>query len=174
METFALAARPFAVSTWLAAGAWPRTAPPWRAETADRAAMESADLVYLCLHGEGDAWYGGDWTRALTVAQLRDMDLSGAIVYLAGCFGVGPMASAVIDARARAVIGDRSGQFAGYLRPTGSNALGRLVVRALRSGATVSGAAEWASWEYLKRRATPRDIAMIRSMAIVGDRQAVL
>ena len=176
MSVYALAARPFAISTWLAAGVWPRLAPPVRSATYDVRELEGHDLLYLCLHGlPGQPyWYGGDWSTALSATQILTADLSGTIVYAAGCFGLGPVAAALIGANARAVVGDRDTTFSGYIAPVGSNGLGRLFVRALHKGATAGAAIEWAKWEYLKRHDSPRDYAMCASVTVVGDRTARL
>lgn len=173
---YALAARPWAVSTRLACGVWPRLAPPVRADNIVLSEMEGADLVYLCLHGlPGQPYlYGGDWSTALTAEQIMTVDLSGAIVYAAGCFGLGPVAGALVNSRAECVVGDRDSTFSGYVLPVGSNGLGRLFVRALKDGATVEGALQSAQWLYLKRHHTPRDYEMVRSVAIVGNRRATL
>jgi len=138
--------------------------------------MEGHELLYLCLHGlPGQPyWYGGDWSTALSADQIRDAYLDGAIVYAAGCFGLGQIAAALVQSRAACVVGDRDSTFSGYLAPVGSNGLGRLFVRALRKGATAGGAIEAAKWEYLKRHDSPRDYAMCASVAIVGDRTARL
>src|SRR3990167_1386477 len=100
---YVLAARSWALSTWLATGRRPVLAPPLRAATFDPSVLVGQDLVYVCLHGlPGQPyWYGSDWSTAVTADQLRRVDLSGVIVYAAGCFGQGPMAAAMGDAGVR-------------------------------------------------------------------------
>lgn len=142
MKTYAVAARRWAVSTWLAAGARPRLAPPLRADSFEPAVLGSGTgsrLVYVCLHGlPGQPyWYGDDWSTAITAEQVRACDMSGAVVYLAGCFGQGPMTDALIDAGARAVVGSAAEVWGGYVFPTGTNARGRAFVRAMQRGCNV-------------------------------------
>ena len=65
------------------------------------------------------------------------------------------------------VAAPRQQAWSGYVLPVGSNALGRLLVRHLRSGRTAGEALAQARADYPGRG--PRDRAMIDSVALIGD-----
>ena len=134
---YVLSARAFRVSTFLATGRWPKTSPPVTVETIRPAELESHRVLYFCLHGwEGDPVpYGDDEVPAISAGLVAQADLTGAIVYMAGCWGVGPVSEAMLDAGAAAVVADQDVNWSGYFLPKGSNALGRLFLRGLRLGA---------------------------------------
>lgn len=164
MRILALAAREFRWGTALAAGAWPRAFPPGRVDTFDPAVLEGHDLIYVCLHGlRGQPYlYGDRFETAISADQIRAARLGGAVVYMAGCFGDGPVADAFLDAGALAVVGDRDTTWAGTHWPLGSNRLGRLFVRSMRLGMSPYNAFSYARDAF---RATSRDA---RDQAILG------
>lgn len=171
MRTVSLAARRWLVSTWIASGARPIAAPPLTMATFDPAVLDGADLLYVCAHGLPDQgyWYGSTWETMVSASQIELCRLSGAVVYLAGCFGQGPMTDALLAAGAAAVVGDADSTWAGYVLPTGSNALGRRFVRELRAGAPVKAALDAAKVWYWDRNRTARDVALLATVGLTGD-----
>ena len=68
--------------------------PPATADTLDRAQLGRARLIICNLHGvhDGPVWYGqatDDWTLvpALRPQDMRDFDLSGAVMLTEACYG---------------------------------------------------------------------------------------
>lgn len=170
----ALAARPWTISTALAAGVWPRILPPQLVHASD---MQGHSLIYVCLHSVADQpyLYGGDWSTALTADDIAQANLGGAIVYLAGCFGIGPIAVAFIDAGAAAVVGDRDSTWAGFIRPTGSNEVGRLFVRGLRRGWTVGQSYDSALARFRAAHLnSARHEALADTVVLIGNRNKTL
>lgn len=176
MRTVSLAARQWYASTWIASGARPIAAPPLTMATFDPKVLSGTDLLYVCLHGlPGQPyWYASDWSSAVSAEQIQAADLRGAICYLAGCFGQGPMTDALLAAGAAAVVGDADATWAGYVLPTGSNALGRRFVRELRAGAPVKAALDAAKVWYWDRHRDPRDVALLATVGLTGDAGATL
>lgn len=176
MRTVALAARQWYVSTWIASGVRPLSAPPVRLATFDPAVLSGAGLLYVCLHGlPGQPfWYGSTWETAVSADQIDRADLRGAVVYLAGCYGQGPMTDALLAAGAAAVVGDSDLTHAGYFLPTGSNGLGRLFVRALRAGLSAADALGAARFQYGERHRDAKAVAMLDTVALAGDGAARL
>lgn len=172
MRTYALAARRFWLSTAFAAGARPRVASPGL----DAREMDGADLVYICVHGlHGQPyWYDDTFATVLSAEQLRQARIPGAIVYLAGCYGIGPMSEALLEAGAAAVVADRDINFSGFWLPLGSNALGRLFVKELKAGHAVGAALNDAKWGYRYAHSSPRDLALLDTVELVGDAGAQL
>lgn len=170
----AVAARRWAVSTGLAARSVPVLAPPLRAAGFLPPLFEGRKLIYICLHGlpEQPYWYGSDWSTAISAPQIQSCNLGGAIVYLAGCYGQGPMTNALLEAGASAVVGSGDSVWGGYYLPSGTNGMGMRVVRALEQGMNVSEAL--ASAKERARQMGPRDIRLAAAMAIAGDLNAVL
>lgn len=171
-----MAARQWWLSTWIASGVRPLAAPPLRMADFRPEMISGADLLYVCLHGlQGQPyWYGGDWSTAVSADQLREARLDGAVCYLAGCWGAGPMAMALLDAGARAVVGDRDSTWAGYVVPAGSNAFGRVFVAALRAGETVGAAMRTARSRFLETDDSPRARALADSVVVLGESRARL
>lgn len=176
MKTFVLAARRFAVSTWIATGVRPRTAPPLTMQRFSPSWMDGAALVYVCAHGlPGQPyWYGDGLATLASAEQVRRADLAGAICYLAGCHGEGPMSDALLDAGAACVVADRDSNWSGLVWPRGSNELGRLFLGELRLGQSAGEALASAALRYRQRRTSPRDVELVETMGIVGDPGAAL
>lgn len=163
---YALAARPFRWSTWLAAGVWPVTSPPAVDGSLDVGPMARASLIYLCLHGyEGDSMlYGGDGDLpCLAADMIPDLPLR-PVVYLAGCWGSGLMSAAFLDRGASAVVADRNVNWSGRFLPTGSNGLGRRFVEFIGQGLGPAEALAEAKLRYRPR--TDRDVALLESVEI--------
>lgn len=174
MRTVSLAARRWYVSTWIASGARPIAAPPLTMATFDPLALDGADLLYVCAHGLPDQgyWYGSDWSTMVSAAQIELCRLPGAVVLLMGCYGVGPMSDACIRAGAAAVIADAEATHAGYVLPTGSNAVGRLISRALARGLSAGRALAEAKEMYFASHGE-RSIPLLDSLVLIGDEGAI-
>jgi len=71
--------------------------------------VQDADFIYVDLHGDpqGTVWYGDDEMVTVTARQLRQVDVTGTVVFAANCY-VGdqdsPMRRALFQAGARYVI----------------------------------------------------------------------
>lgn len=163
-------------STFRATGRIPVTFPPLTEERFSPASMSGASLVYLCLHGlERESYlYGDRWANAMSTEQIAQADLRGAIVYLAVCWGLGPISDACLAAGAAAVIADEDSNWTGTLAPTGANGLGRLVVQGLRRGLTAERAYVEARDSYARQHRDPRDLALLGSYRLLGDGSARL
>lgn len=168
MNVLALSAREFRLGTALAAGAWPVSFPPGRADTFDPALLQGRDLIYACLHGLPNQpyLYGDKFETALSAEQIRAVNLGGAVVYMAGCFGDGPVADAFLDAGASCIVGDRDLTWAGTWLPLGSNRLGRLFVRRLRAGDSPNDAYVRARQVFDASSRDPRDQAILDTVAL--------
>ena len=166
MRTYVLATRRFWLGTALAAGAWPRIASPGL----DARGMEGADLLYLCAHGLPDQPYLYDdaFQTVLAADDVARLDLTGAVVYLAGCYGAGAMAEAFLAAGARFVVGDRESTFAGHFLPLGSNRLGWHFVRALRRGLPPYAALDEAAARFARTMSEHGDESVLDSVVAVG------
>lgn len=176
MLVYALAARQFAVSTWIAAGVRPRTGPPLTVDSFRPHDMDGAALVYVCAHGLPNQpyWYGDRFSTLASAAQVRLAKLDGAIAYLAGCYGIGPMSDALLDAGAACVVADRDVNWSGYWLPRGSNAFGRYFVQGLRRGLAAGAAFEEARRRYGERYTAARDVDLLGTVELVGDGLATL
>lgn len=167
MNVLALSAREFRMGTALAAGAWPVAFPPGRADTFDPRLLEGRELIYVCLHGLANQpyLYGDRFETALSTDQVRTASLGGAVVYMAGCYGDGPVAEAFLSAGASCVVGDRDLTWAGAWWPMGSNRLGRLFVRELRRGGSPLAAYRRARATFAATSTDPRDAAILDTVA---------
>ncbi len=171
MRVYSLAARQFAISTWIAAGVRPRTGPPITVDAFRPHDMDGAALVYICCHGLPNQpyWYGDRFSTLASAAQVRLAKLDGAIAYLAGCYGIGPMSDALLEAGAACVVADRDANWSGLFLPRGSNELGRMFVAALRGGATAARALDVSRRGYGARHREARDAELLATMELVGD-----
>jgi len=176
VKTLVLAARSFSIATWIATGVRPRTSPPLTMATFDPHEMDGSALVYVCTHGlPGQPYLYGDGLETMCSAeQVRQARLDGAICYLAGCHGVGPMSDAFVAAGAACVVADRDSNWSGLFWPAGSNLLGRSFVRRLRRGEPAGEALAAALFDYERRHTAPRDVELVGSMVLVGDGSARL
>lgn len=136
--------------------------------------MAGAKLVYLCLHSlpEQPYLYGDRMQTAITAEQIEQADLRGAIVYLAVCYGLGPISSSFLRAGAAAVVADPNVNWAGTLYPAGANRLGMLLLRGLREGLPVGVALASAKRQYRPR--TPADRDLVETATLVGDPTATV
>lgn len=168
MNVLALAAREFQIGTALAAGVWPVAFPLRRAGAFDARILEGRDLIYVCLHGLRNQpyLYGDSYETAISADQIRSVDLGGAVVYMAGCFGDGPVADAFLEAGASAIVGDSDTTWAGTWLPLGSNRLGRLFVRRMKAGDSAHDAFVRARQVFDLTSTDPRDDAILGTVTI--------
>lgn len=168
MNVLALAAREFQVGTAFAAGVWPVAFPPRGGGEFDVHLLECRDLIYVCLHGlAGQPYlYGDRFETAISADQIRGLNLGGAVVYMAGCFGDGPVADAFLEAGSSAIVGDRDTTWAGTWLPLGSNRLGRLFVRGMRQGGSADDAYRFAREHFATTSVDPRDDAILNTVTI--------
>lgn len=146
MKTFALCCKSFRRSVWRAAGVVPLTSPPVTMGTFRARKLEGYDFLYFKLHGlPGQPyWYGDRFLcTVLSAEQLRQADLSGAVVFVANChlysfeggeYVQGPMLRALLDAGARAVVGGPGTNYAARVRVFGADLLGMVFRLALGTG----------------------------------------
>lgn len=175
MNVVAVAARSFALGTWLASGVRPMTCPPLD-DSSLPAALWEADVLYACLHGgDGDPYLRGDGDiPTLSIITLGGVELPGTLVYMAGCWGAPQWADAFLSAGARAVVADRNTAWAGRFLPLGSHAIGREWLRRVRFGETAAVALDLAKTIFASRHGSARDLEMLDSVALYGDSQARL
>jgi hypothetical protein len=148
MRTFALCAASFRDSVRRAAGVEPVLSPPADVRLFDDLQVEGYDFYYFKLHGlTGQAyWYGDDFLAAVKADQIRDLDLSGAVVFAANCYLYeydpsgrslqpwGPMFQALCQTGARAVVGGGGKNFAASRKVTGADYLGMAFRHGLKMG----------------------------------------
>ena len=67
------------------------------------------------------------------------------------------------------MVGDADSTWAGYVLPTGSNALGRRFVAGIRRGLSASAALDAAKLEYARTFDGPRHAALLASVGLTGD-----
>ena len=148
MKVFAYCCASFREATRRAAGVEPLLSPPVSADDFNLAFnlawLESMGgpetrpydrLLYFDLHGEpGEPFWRGDkGIVALTASQVRETDLSGAVVFALSCYLAdedSPMLDALLDAGAEYVIGGDGANYAGRQTVWGAGRLG-LWVRVL-------------------------------------------
>lgn len=101
-----------AASVQAAVGVEPWTSPPCTQETLDNKGMEGQDLLYFRLHGLKSVpsmWWGetrlGGLVPAFARDNLKGIDLGGAVVVLANCYGnSSPLVKSLLLSGASAVI----------------------------------------------------------------------
>lgn len=171
-----LAARQVRLSTAIATRSWPKVSPPLTVDTFDPAWLGSQAIIFVCAHGlpGHDVLYGDDSIPMLSAAQIRSVRMDGAIVYLAGCYGQGPISDAFLAAGAACVVADADVNWSGPLWPSGSNKLGQLFLgylyRALPAGAALAAAKR----DYGARYRGPRDFELLETVSLIGDPNARL
>lgn len=147
MKVLAYCCQSYARSVRKAAGVDPITCPPLDANTIDVSRFEGYDLLYLDLHGRPDdtAWYGDDRSVAMTAGQVRQIDLSGTVVFAANCYlgdENAPMMSALLDAGAKSVIAAPGKNYGGKKNLTGASRLGQWLRIMLSVGTEIDTALE--------------------------------
>jgi hypothetical protein len=137
MRVLAYCCASYRLSVRRAAGVEPLLCPPADVSSFDPAWLRGQDLIYVKLHGmPGQAyWYGDNWATALSAAQVRAADLSGAVVFVANCYlSESPMLEALRLAGAKAVVGGSGQNYAGKSRVFGADLLGMIFRQLLAVG----------------------------------------
>lgn len=139
MNVFAYCCASFEDLTRQTAGVEPLLSPPVSAGNFEPAWLEGCDFIYLDLHGKPGAeyWLGDDGIIALLAGQVREADLSGAVVFATNCYLAdedSPMMEALLAAGARYVIGGEGQNWALERRPSGAAMLGMRFRESLEDG----------------------------------------
>lgn len=143
MRIFAACAASYEESVRRAAGVPPVLSPPLEMDTFDPEAWSGYEFYYFKLHGLPNQpyWYGDRWLTAVSDVQLRQVDMEGALVFVAGCnlFAgeppTGPMLEALWAAGAAAVVGGMGENFGARRAVVGADALGINIRRLVQMGA---------------------------------------
>jgi len=124
-----------------ATGVEPLTSPPYDFANLPTHIFDGRDLIYFRLHGlplARGAWYGdgpGSMPPALTAHTIRNMDLTGAVVVVANCYGADdPLVMALYNAGAGAVIAGPGRNYASGEAVIGADLLVRWLIVGLRLG----------------------------------------
>lgn len=91
------------------------------------------DFIYFKLHGlpEQPYWYGDNWLTAISADQLKDVALTGTVIFVANCYlEESPFLQALLDTGAM-VFGGAGLNFAAAKGLIGADLLGRTFRRAL-------------------------------------------
>jgi hypothetical protein len=137
MRTLAYCCASWRKSVRRAAAVAPVLCPPVTSQAIHPAWLEGYDFLYFKLHGvpEGSAWYGDESAIALTAEQIRQANLTGAVVFAACCHvDNGPMLSALLKAGARAVIAGAGDNYARAETVDGADLLGKTIRILLQIG----------------------------------------
>jgi hypothetical protein len=141
LEIWAYCTVPACASVAEATGVEPVVSPPMLASGFNPRWLAARDLIYFRLHGTMDqtVWYGegehGGKYVALTINQLREAELGGAVVLVANCYGAGsPMIAELYRAGAAAVIAGEGPNYAAGSRVIGTDKLARGLIAGLRRG----------------------------------------
>lgn len=134
-----------------ATGTIPFTSPPWTDRQIRPEMLEGQDLIYIRLHGRPglSVWVGqGRGARlvaAFSRANLEGVDLGGAVVVLANCYGAeSPMMDDLLEAGASAVIAGYGPNYAAANAVIGADLLVRALIRGLARGWPIRRAFRWA------------------------------
>lgn len=116
-----------AAATHAAAGIPPITSPPLTQRTYRRAILESADLIYIKLHGQPNQpyWTNAGQQRVINYHQIAATNLTGKTILLAACHTTqtSPMLQALIKANAAAIIYGDGENYTGITKPAGADIL---------------------------------------------------
>jgi hypothetical protein len=141
VKVFAYCCREFEEATRKAAGIDPLLSPPINAGNFAYT-LEGYDLLYFDLHGEAgfDYWFSvvdRDIVPALRAEQIREADLSGAVVFAVNCYLADEdslMLDALLDAGCRYVIGGEGKNYGALHSPRWAGLLGLWFRRLLEAG----------------------------------------
>ena len=118
-----------------ATGVKPRVFPPSSMGEFKAEWLQGFDVLYFHLHGLAHQgyWYGDKWTTAMSDDQIRGCKLTGAVAFVANCYGLGSkMSQALLDAGCTAVVAGPEtnyGKRGGAVR--GADLLGQFFIGAL-------------------------------------------
>lgn len=167
MKVFAYCTLPAQRAVAKATGVEPLTSPPLTIDSFNPARLEGYGLLYFRLHGfEGiEAWFGEGLQRdlspqlralaikrwpALTRAHLEKVNLGGAVVIVANCYGsTSPMVRELYEAGASTVIAGPGPNMAAARIVVGTDKLARSIITAMRRGWQVVRALQWAKTQLL-------------------------
>lgn len=156
MDIWAYCTAPAREAVVEATGVEPLVSPPMTASEFNPRWLEGHGLLYFRLHGTVDqtVWYGegpqGGLYVALTINQLREARLGGALVVVANCYGAqSPMVAELYRAGAGAVIAGDGPNYAAGGRVIGADKLAREVIAGLRGGRSVERALRIAKMKLL-------------------------
>lgn len=132
----------------LALGVEPLTSPPLTAHSFPRSRLAGADYIYFRLHGDGPKpgpWWGEGYDGlkppAFGKASLVGVDLGGAVVLVANCYGASdPLVGDLYRAGAGAVITGPGPNYAMGAGVVGTD----LLARWLKLWLGVAGSVQWA------------------------------
>jgi hypothetical protein len=149
-----------------AMGVEPITSPPFRSDSLPVSEFERQDLIYFRLHGSKEipgTWFGEDRDRylipALDELGLKQMDLGGALVVVANCYGwYSPIMSSIIQAGAGGIIAGPGKNFGAVSeRVVGVDKLARGVLLGLKRGMSPSMALRYSKARLLLTMWRPAD-----------------
>lgn len=157
-------------------GVTPLTSPPLSFRDFDPQLMRGHELLFFKLHGlPGQSfWYGDGGISAVSAEQILSVDLSGAIAFVANCYGGAdaPMVQALIKQGVIAVVTGTGENTAGIRQAIGADIIGLAFRNVLAQGFGVEVAFNAGKLAALIRR--PALKADIDSFLIVGDKHAKL
>lgn len=182
MQVFAYCCAEFEEATWRAAGVRPLLSPPLDAKSFAYT-LEGYDFLYFDLHGEAglDYWFTKDGKKkvpALMAEQIRQFDLSGAVIFALSCYLAdedSPMLDAFLDAGCSYVIGGDGVNYGAARFPQWAGLLGMWFRRLLNTGLSVPIALKMAK-QRVKLTAMKNRIIGIRekrSFLSISDKEAV-
>ncbi len=156
MDIWAYCTAPAREAVAEATGVEPLVSPPMTASEFNPTWLEGHDVLYVRLHATVDqtVWYGegpqGGLYVALTINQLREARLAGALVLVANCYGAkSPMVAELYRAGASAVIAGEGPNFAAGGRVIGADKLAREVIAGLGKGLSIERALRFAKVKLL-------------------------
>ncbi len=135
-----------------ALGVMPYTSTPYDVNTIDLKKAEGCGFLYFRLHGLPNiptSWFGEgerhEHVEALSARNLDGVDLTGAVVLLANCYGSdSPLVAEFYKAGAQAVVAGPGPNMAGARRVIGTDKLAQFFLYGLRRGWTVDRALQFA------------------------------
>lgn len=167
LKVFAYCTLPARWAVARATGVKPITSPPVLAGDFQPEWLEGYDLLYFRLHGlkwARGVWFGederGNHVPALEKRHLDVVDLSGAVVILANCYGfTSPMVREFYEAGARTVIAGPGPNMAAGWRVIGTDKLTRSIITCMKRGWAIERALQWAKAQLVTTiwRAADRD-----------------
>jgi len=152
MRIFALCTIPAQASVAKATGKTPLTSPPLNLATFDGKMMEGYDVLYFRLHGIPSIpgkWFGEDDRGGLVAVvderHLQGVNLSGATVILANCYGKSsPLVQEFYRAGAGAVIAGSGPNYASGSDMIGTDRLAYHIINRMQAGICARTALNWA------------------------------
>lgn len=131
-----------------AVGFTPLTSPPTTAWNFKSEWLREKDFLYFRLHGVRETpgtWYGeyknGKYIDAFNPINLAEVDLTGATVLIANCYGLDdPMLQTFYRNGAAAVIANGGRNYAGFRRVIGADLLAQWLMNGILAGLATESA----------------------------------